>query len=341
MRVLLIGGSGFIGQHVIRHLQQRGHDVIVFHRGQAPLAEEFAGVRVIEGNRLEIKKQAKAIFAEKPHVAIDFLPWNDSDTRIVIEALNGHVERVIHLSSVDVYKAWGLFLRGEHGEAVPLTERSPLREEFYPYKDTLPGMDDYEKVLAERAILNANYNEGYTGIILRLPMIYGPHDRQNRTWPTVKRMLDGRPAILLSGTQAAWLWHRSYVENAAYAITLAAEHVTVAGQIYNIGHEQTLSMASWVQAIGKAVGWEGEVKIVPYSEMPAHLKSPYNFQQHILVSTRRIRRDLGYKELIDLDTGIERTVEWQIANPPTEVDPGQFNYEAEDAVLKKLKSLNL
>lgn len=341
MRILLIGGSGFIGQHVIRLLQQRGHDVILFHRGTTLPPEDAEGVQVIEGSRLEIRRHTRTIISARPHVAIDFLPWNDTDTRVVIEALNGHVERVVHLSSIDVYRAWGNFLTGTHGEPVPLTEKSPLRDHLYPYRGTVPGMDDYEKILAERAILNANYNEGYTGVILRLPMIYGPHDRHYRTWPFVKRMLDGRPAILLSGTQAAWLWHRSYVENAAYAIALAAEHVTTSGQVYNVGHEQTLSMADWVKAIGRTVGWEGEVKIIPFAEMPAHLKSPYNYQQHILVSTHRIRRDLGYKELVDLETGMQATVDWQIANPPADFDRSQFDYGAEDELIKKIRSLNL
>jgi len=338
MRILLIGGSGFIGRHVIERLQARGHEVILFHRGteDRPLPE---GVQVIEGNRLDIGEHVPALLAARPHVAVDFLPWNDTDTRGVIRALNGRVERVVHLSSGDVYRAWGHFLTGREGEPVPIGEESPLRDELYPYAGTDPGMADYDKVLAEREVLSAHFNTGYPATILRLPMVYGPGDGHHRTWRYVRRMLDGRRAIVLSGTQAAWLWHRGYVENVAFAIVLAAERPNSVGQVYNVGSPQTLTMAGWVRAIGRAMQWDGQVVIVPFSELPDHLRQPYDYQQHILFDTSKIRRDLGYYELVDAAEAIQRTVDWQAAHPPETFDNSIFDYAAEDALLERLGML--
>ncbi len=335
MRVLLIGGSGFIGRRVVERLHERGHEVILFHRGESGILPRDVA-EVIRGNRLEIEQHRDALKKARPEAAVDFLPWGDADTRRVVRALNGIVERAVHISSGDVYRAWGNFLTGRYDEPVPLTERAPLREELYPYAGQKPGMDTYDKVLAEREVFNAHYSHGYPGVILRLPMVYGPEDGQHRLWEYVKRMVDRRPAILLSGTQAAWLWHRGYVDDVAFAIALAAERPNAVGQAYNVGSEQTLSMAAWVRAIGHAMGWDGQVLILPFSQLPTHLHRPYNYQQHILLNTSKIRRELGYSEIVDPAVALRLTVEWQAANPPASFDQSRFDYAAEDEVLKKL-----
>jgi nucleoside-diphosphate-sugar epimerase len=335
VRVLLIGGSGFIGRKVTERLQQRGHHVIIFHRGQTGSLDDTPAERII-GNRLEIDQHRDQIKEYRPEAAIDFLPWSDTDTIRVIKALKGLVERVVHLSSGDVYRAWGNFLKGGFSEPVPLTEESPLREELYPYAGSRPGASDYDKILAERAILSAHLNEGYPGAILRLPMVYGPGDPQNRTWPYVKRMLDGRPNILLEDTQGAWLWQRGYVDNVAFGIALAAERQTAAGQIYNVGSPQTFSLAAWVQAIGAEMDWEGQVRLLERRNLPEHLHTSYNYQQHILYDTEKIRRELGYYEIVPTDVALRSTIDWQRDNLPAQMDESSFDYEAEDAALKGL-----
>ncbi len=333
MRVLLIGGSGFIGRRVVARLQQRGHDVIIFHRGETGLLADIDAER-ITGNRLEIDQHIDRIVEARPDVAIDFLPWSDSDTKRVVDTLNGRVERVVHLSSGDVYQAWGNFLKGTYGEPVPLDEEAPLRADLHPYAGTRPGMEHYDKLLAERVIFQAHYEIGYPGSIIRLPMVYGPDDRQNRTWEYVKRMVDGRPAILMGACQAGWLWQRGYVDDVAFGIVLAAEREASIGQVYNVGSPRTLVMAAWVRCIGDALGWTGEIVPVPDHSLPDHLRKPYTYQQHILFDTDNIRRELGYYELVEPDEALRLTVEWQRDHPP-KLDLSQFDYAAEDRALKQ------
>lgn len=335
MRVLLIGGSGFIGQRVIARLKQRGHDVIIFHRGQSSAPPEF-DVKLLTGNRLEIDQHVDEIEAAEPDVAIDFLPWTDSDTQRVIRALHGRIEHVVHLSSGDVYRAWGNVLRGEYGEAVPLNEEASLRTDLYPYAGTRPGMETYDKVLAERAVLKAHYEEGYPGTIMRLPMVYGPGDPHNRTWEYVRRMLDKRPFILLGHRQAAWLWQRGYVDDVAFGIVLAAERQSSIGQVYNIGSPRTHTVAAWVRAIGEVLGWDGEVKCLPEASLPDHLATSYNYLQHIMYDTTKIRRELGFYELVEAEDALRATVEWQRDNPPENGSADRLDYAAEDAAVRAL-----
>lgn len=73
--------------------------------------------------------------------------------------------------------------------------------------------------------------------------------------------------------------------------------------------------------------------MLPRERTPNHLLQPGNAAQHVVVSSDRIRAQLHYKELVDLDEAIRRTIVWEQSNPPGTINPQQFDYKAEDAAL--------
>jgi nucleoside-diphosphate-sugar epimerase len=194
-------------------------------------------------------------------------------------------------------------------------------------------MDDYDKIPVERAIMGA---PGLPGTVLRLPMVYGPGDSQHRLFNYLKRMDGQRPAILLESGLATWRWTKGYVENVAAAIALAVVDERAAGRVYNVGESQALSEREWIREIGRAAGWRGRVVAVSPEHLPPHLATDANTQQHLVVDTTRIRQELGYDEPLPRDEALARTVAWERAHPPDTVDPGQFDYAAEDAALAEL-----
>lgn len=78
---------------------------------------------------------------------------------------------------------------------------------------------------------------------------------------------------------------------------------------------------------------------LPKDRTPAHLLMPLNTEQDWLVSSARIREELGYTEAVPLDEGIARTIAWERANPPAQVDLKQFDYAAEEAAVYSAKTL--
>lgn len=68
--------------------------------------------------------------------------------------------------------------------------------------------------------------------------------------------------------------------------------------------------------------------------LPEHLVVPYNFEHHLDCDTNRIRRELGFVERIPREEAMQRTIEWERAHPPDQIDPAAFNYAAEDAALR-------
>jgi nucleoside-diphosphate-sugar epimerase len=181
----------------------------------------------------------------------------------------------------------------------------------------------------ERAVLG---DPRLPGTVLRLPMVYGPGDRQHRLFPYLKRMDDGRPAILLEENQARWRWTRGYVENVAAAVARAAVEERATGQIYNVGEPDAPTEAEWVEQIGRAAGWRGEVVAVLPEFLPKALLMAVDWRHHLVTDTSRLRNLLGFTEPVAHAEALRRTVEWERAHPPA-FRPEQFDYAAEDAAL--------
>jgi nucleoside-diphosphate-sugar epimerase len=167
--------------------------------------------------------------------------------------------------------------------------------------------DDYEKILVEQIVLG---EPGLPGTVLRLPAVYGPGDKQRRVGSYLGRM-DSGPAVLLAKEQAGWRWTRGYVENVAAAIALAVIDARAAKRIYNVGEESALTERQWVEEIGAAAGWRGEVMEIPAEYLPEHLRQPFDFRYDLATDTTRIRAELSYRELVGLEEALKRTIQWE------------------------------
>jgi nucleoside-diphosphate-sugar epimerase len=339
MRILIIGGTNFMGPHVVRSLCEHGHEVTIFHRGQTR-AELPHGVHQILGDMRSISEKAADLQRSEPNVVLDMIPYTEQDAKEVMRVFGGIAQRLVAISSQDVYRAFGRVNGKETGpvDNLPISEDSELRRNLYPYRgeplrdqnDPKKWQDDYDKILVERVVTS---DANLPGTILRLPMVYGPGDYQHRLHSYLKRMDDQRPTILLDEAEAEWRWTHGYVENVADAIALAVEDGRAAGRMYNVGEPFTFTMVEWVALIGKIAGWEGEVVKVPHGRLPEPLRWDINAEQDIVVDSSRIRRELGYKERIDVEEALRRTVVWERANPPKEANPNEFNYDLEDSFL--------
>jgi nucleoside-diphosphate-sugar epimerase len=337
LRVLLIGGNGYIGRCLVPALERGGHEVFVFHR---PRTHAVPALREIFGDRRRLNDSAAKVQAIKPDVVVDLILSSGRQAADLIGVFRGVASRVVALSSCDVYRACGVLHGSEPGplEPLPLTESSPLRSALQTYPPATIQMlqqvfgwldDEYDKIPVEREILG---DDELPGTVLRLPMVYGPGDPLHRFGPLVKRMDDRRPAILFEEKLAAWRSPRGYVENVAAAIALAATSERAAGRIYNVAEAESFSELEWALQVAAAAGWDGNFITLPADRTPLHLKMSGNTDQHWVVDTTRIREELGYREPIARADAIRRTVEWERANPATP-DPRTFDYAAEDAAI--------
>jgi nucleoside-diphosphate-sugar epimerase len=338
MRVLVIGGNGFIGTSLLRELIQDGHDVAVFHRSAN--ATSSPGATQIQGDRNRLQDYESAIRAFAPYVIIDMILSSGKQAEELVALAGALNTRVVAISSMDVYRAWGVLLGTEPGglEPVPITEDSSLRMASRSYPPDVVRImksifswlnEDYDKVAVEEAVMRG----GTANTAVRLPMVYGPGDPLHRMHGVLKRIKDDRPAIILPDDYAVWRGPRAYVENVAYAIAVAAKSERAWGRVYHVCEEPCLSELEWMKKIAAHAGWEGRFVVMPREKTPKHLLLPLDASQHVIANSERIRTELGYRELVATDSAIRRTIAWEQANPPAGLSFHQFDYESEDAAL--------
>lgn len=337
MRVLIIGGNGFIGTPLVRELLSGGHEVAVFHRGTN--ATSSVAPQQIRGDRNRLADYEPELRRFSPDVIIDMVLCSGEQAQQLVSVAERLDARIVAISSMDVYRAWGVVHGTEPGgfEPMPMTEDSPLRtaRQVYPaevvekmkslFTWLVPG---YDKIAVEHAVMG---RRGST--VVRLPMVYGPGDPLRRMRGVLKRINDGRRAIILADDHAAWRGPRGYVDNVAHAIALAATLKLAEGLIYHVCEEPSLSELDWQKKVASQTEWRGRFVVLPRERTPKHLLMPGNTAQHLIADSSRIRTELAYKELVANDEAIRRTIAWEQANPPTIEAFHQFDYEAEDAAL--------
>jgi nucleoside-diphosphate-sugar epimerase len=303
VRVLVLGGSGFVGPFVVRRLLGAGHDVLMFHRGshEPPMA---AAAEHLHGDFGDLRDLLPRLLAWKPDVVVDVNPGIGKCGHGVLH-FAGAVEHAVVLTSHDVYRAmdvlWG---RSSHLQAMPVDERSALRTRPSP---DLGGELAFDNLDVERAVAS---HRRLPATILRLPIVYGPLDRQRRLRDYVRQMDDGRD-VLLDARLARLRISRGFVENVAHAVTCVVGAARAKGRIYNVSEPDVLSEAEWVREIGNACDWNGDVVAVDPAHLPPELRVPLPEGQHLFSTAAAIRADLSYREPVPRAEALRRAVEWE------------------------------
>jgi nucleoside-diphosphate-sugar epimerase len=316
MRILVLGGTRFIGLALVERLAADGHDVAVVHRGRllgGAAAELPPGVEEFLVDRSDIDGASDQLLDWRPEAVVDMFAMTEASARAALGALTrGPVRRWIVASSLDVYRAYDHLQRRESGPPLegPLTEDSPLRQHLYPYRGTGRdagfAIDDYEKIEVEQAVLGWPDIEP---VVLRLPAVYGPRDAQHRLARDLERMDRGDEAIELGASEAGWRFAMGYVEDVAHALALAATQEHARG-VYVVAEPETRTRLELLNALAEEAGWGGRIEVRPDKEVA---DAPIDFRQHMAADSSRIRRELGYAEQVPFREALRRTIEWERA----------------------------
>jgi len=244
MRLLIIGGTRFLGRHLVDAALARGDSVTLFNRGQSA-AQPPAGVQWLQGDRagdLAVLQQGPGWDA-----AIDTCGYLPADTGRLARALAPRVGRLVFISSVSAYA----------GMATPNDEGAPLAS-FGAGDD--PGTSTVDgrsygplKALCEAAVVQA-LGAGRS-LLLRPGLIVGPHDPTGRFpwWPArlARAAADGRP-VLAPGTPGRHLQLIDARDLAAW--TLALLDQGAAGAFNAVSPPGAITWGSLLAACAAAAG---------------------------------------------------------------------------------------
>jgi nucleoside-diphosphate-sugar epimerase len=319
MRVLVTGGTGFTGSHLVRRLLDRGYEVRVLDASPGLFADELRklGAQLTIGSVTDhaLVDSLSAGVGKVFHVAAVFRQINLPDkvyhdvnavgTRIVGEAALRHgVTSFVYCST-----------QGVHGDirTPPGDEDSPIRPEDYYQQTKYEGEQEIASLVGR----------GLPATILRPMAIYGPGDpaRFLFLFRAVKR---GRFLMFGSGRT---LYHPLYIDNLVDAFELAADRPG-RGDVFLIGDAQYCSLNELVRAVGTAMGIEVRIVHLPFGPLwvaaaacealckPLGIEPPLFrrradwFRQNRAFRIDKARTKLGYVPQIDLPTGLARTAAW-------------------------------
>jgi nucleoside-diphosphate-sugar epimerase len=323
MRVLVLGGTRFLGRALVRELVGAGHEVCLVHRGVHEPGD-LPDVAHIHVDRRALGERRRELERFGPDSAIDLSAMTAADAAAVLGALDPSVGLVV-ASSGDVYRACTSVWESTVTDAAPLSEDAPLRQG--PAPDTegvLPGWSydpgSYEKLEVERLYLERG------GIVCRLPLVYGEHDYRRREEFVLRRVRARRARIPIGG--GGFLWSRGYAPELARGLRLAAENAGE-GEVFNLAERTCAPVRLWVKQILDAAGHEAELVRVPEARLPEDLAITGEIAQPWMMDATKAAQQLNWVHA-PTEGCVARSVRWHLANAPAE-DSGDFS--ADDAAL--------
>jgi nucleoside-diphosphate-sugar epimerase len=214
-RVVVLGGSRFIGRAIVEALLRRGFAVTTVNRGVSPVCYTGAVDRVV-ADRNEPERYREVLGSIRASYLVDVTAYSARDTAAVVEAFRGRLSGALHISTLSAYRA---------PYPCPITEQWPL--------ETNPAHAyGFQKAACER-LLSAEPVDRFPWRILRLPAVYGPGDPVGREEFFYRRILEGIPVPLANG--GSFLAQNIFVDDVAEACCRLLESPHAAGRAYNAG----------------------------------------------------------------------------------------------------------
>jgi nucleoside-diphosphate-sugar epimerase len=321
MRVLVTGGTGFVGSHLVRRLLSRGDKVVSLDKNPGLFDDELrsAGAELTTGSVTDSAAVNRAMEGCERvfHLASPFGDILQPDaaywdievngTRNVLEAARRYgVRRVVHCST-----------QGVHGiiDRPPGDENSPVAPRDYYC---------YSKAEGER-VCQEFIARGTDVVIVRPTSVYGPGD--TRGWLKLYRMVASGWFLMIGDGNT--LNHPIYVENLVDVFELAADQPRAKGRVYLAGDDQSVSLTELVRGVGKALGsnvrivrfpsyqlaWLGasaiEVLFKAIGVKPPVFRRRLSwFKTNRAFRIDRARDELGYRPRVSLSEGLARTACW-------------------------------
>lgn len=327
MEVLVTGGNGFVGRHLVQALRDRGDSVRVLALPSEDTSWlERRGIAVYRGDvrtpstLVEPMRKVQAVFHLAAMMDVwrsleDYRAVNVTGTMNVCEAAAAaDVKRLVHMSSSSIY---GM------GAGRPVDETFPLRPFADPYPQTKADGDRVvQQMIRERRL---------PAVIIRPDQIFGPADVLHFA-QMADRLRAGRGVVVGSGHNAMPF---VYVSDAIDGLLLALDQPKAAGQAYNITNDQPLTQLQFLSAIAEEIQAPAPHLHVPFAVLytagvvaeraammlgstrrpPVTRLGVAFFGTDNRFAIGKARRELGFVPRVPIRKGIGLSAAWYRARP--------------------------
>jgi len=314
MKVLVIGGTLFIGRQLVAELLKAGHSVAILHRRSKHNLSKR--VENLLADRNDPEAIQRVIGERRFEVVFDNVyDWERGTTAAQVEAtalaMGNHLQRYVFMSSVAAY-----------GDGLNHYEGDPLAPDNHPEAYVR------NKAMSERALLRLHRKNGFPVVTFRPPFVYGPENPFYREAFFWDRMRAGRPIIIPGdGTR---LMQFVYVKDLVRALLRSIEVDAAVGEAFNIGNLKPLTQVEAVREMARTAGKKPELVRVPREKIAAAggnpMSNPFYFGEYldlppITENVSKLQRALGVR-LTAFATGLGETYRWYMRQPRRKADFG-------------------
>jgi nucleoside-diphosphate-sugar epimerase len=282
MRILVMGGTRFIGVSLTRLLVEQGHEVVLFNRGNKPAP--VSGVSQIHGDRKDAAALKAALQGQRFDAIFDNNGRELSDTQPLVELFGDQVQHFVYVSSAGVYQKSDQMPHIE-GDAVDPNSRHK-------------GKFQTEAYLADQEVPFTSVRPVY---------IYGPQNYNDLEAWFFDRLVRDRP-IPIPGSGMA-LTQLGHVQDLAAAMVAVLGNPKAVGQIYNISGDRAVSFDGLARACAQAVGQDPDaLSLVHYDPKQFDFGKRKAFPmrvQHFFTAINRAQTDLHWQPQFDLVSGLK------------------------------------
>jgi nucleoside-diphosphate-sugar epimerase len=322
VRVLVIGGTHFIGRLLVHELTRTGHDVTILHR--RPGHDLGRRVHEIIGDRNDPASLQSAFAGHDFEIVFDNVyDWQRGTTAAQVEATaqlaaEHKLQRYIFMSSVAAY-----------GDGLNHHEGDALAPDNHP--------DSYvrNKAMSERALFRLHHRHHLPVVTLRPPFVYGPGNPYYREAFFWDRIRDNRPVILPGDGRR--LMQFAYVKDVVAACLHAMEERGAVGHPFNIANPRPISQAELVDLLGEVAGRKPLVVRIPRERIlraGGHPMGPklyfgvYYDLPPITMMITKAQRVLHFQPT-DFAEGLREEYRWYLRHHQKDTS----NYSFEDSLL--------
>ena len=311
MRILMMGGTRFIGVYLTKVLVQQGHEVVLFNRGNHPSPVEE--VKQIKGDRKDAAQLKEKLSGESFDAIFDNNGRELNDTQPLVEIFNDKLKHFIYVSSAGVYLPT---TQMPHREGDPVDPNSRHK-----------GKHHTEAYLAESGIPWTSVRPCY---------IYGPQNYNDLEAWFFDRITRDRP-IPIPGN-GRFITQFGHIQDLAIAMASILGNDAAIGKIYNVSGDRYVTFDGLAYACAEAAGKSAEeIKLVHYDPKQFEFGKRKAFpvrQQHFFTDIERAKTDLNWQPKYDLISGLKDS--FQNDYLASDRDKSEIDFSLDDEILSKV-----